>query len=404
MVALGLCLAATMVPAAREQSPPPQRATSHAPPQDGADAWLALAAKAESQMRLDAAMDRLYTLLRERPGHDDAVAARIRLARLLAVSGSLPQAIAQCQLLRDDTPDDHPLHRQALDLATVLVRRLRAAQSPGAAYFPVVEPLASRGMQALDAPRALVSGLDGRLLLLDQGAGAVYLIGQESAAAVASPAEPTAVAMLPGGGVAIVGKTGLVVGQGTGPAARPIPLSGTWGGKARPVRKVRSMAALSDGSLLVVDRDYEGVLRCDPSTGGCAPWGPVGRFRVVRVGPTDWVFLLDDRGQTVRVLDPAQRTITTVGPIVGGTTLEDVEDLAVDLANGVYLLDTSQKRILAAHIRVAPDGRFGASIGGVLTVPQEGDRAIRNPSAVGVSPDGAVIVAGKSSARLVRFR
>ena len=56
------------------------------------------------------------------------------------------------------------------------------------------------------------------------------------------------------------------------------------------------------------------------------------------------------------------------------------------------------------HIRVAPDGRLGASLGGLLTMPQEGDRAVKNPSAVGVSPDGAVIVAGKSSARLMRFR
>jgi hypothetical protein len=56
------------------------------------------------------------------------------------------------------------------------------------------------------------------------------------------------------------------------------------------------------------------------------------------------------------------------------------------------------------HIRSAADGRLGASLGGLLSVPQEGDRGLRNPSAIGVSPDGAVIVGGKSSARLVRFR
>ena len=404
VVAFALCVAVTLVQAARAQSPAPMRTVSAAAPQEAADDWLAQAVKAESEMRLDVAMDRLYAILRERPGQGDALAARMRLARLLAVHGDLPQAIAQCQIVRDETRDDDPLHRQALDLATILVRRMRAALSPGSAYFSGAEPLTSRGVQALDEPRALVTGADGRLLLLDQGAGLVYLIGKDSAAAVAAPPEPTAVTTLPGGGVATVGKTGLVVGTGTGPAAKPIPLSGTWAGKARAVKKVRSMAALPDGSLLVVDRDYDGVLRCDPASGTCAPWGPAGKYRVVRVGPTGWVFLLDDRGQAIRILDPAQRTITVAGPIVGSTKLEDVQDLAVDQANGFYLLDTGPKRVLALYIRVAPDGRLGALLGGLLTIPQEGEGAVKNPSAVGVSPDGAVIVGGKSSARLVRFR
>jgi hypothetical protein len=355
-------------------------------------------------MRLDAAMDRLYALLSEHPGTSDALTARLRLARLLAVSGHLPQAILECQLLRDETTGDQPLRRQALDLATLLVRRLRAAQSPGAAYFSVVEPVGARGVPAIDEPRALVFEADARFLLLDQGAGRVYRVAAEAAALIASPQDPTAVAALPDAAIAVVGKTGLAVGPGTGPAPRIVLMSGNWGGKARQVKKVRSMAALSDGSLLVLDRDYDGVLRCDASSGACAPWGPVGKYRVVRVGPTDWVYLLDDKGQSVRVLDPAQRSITVVGPMVGATKLEDVEDLAVDLAHGFYLLETGQKRVHVLHIKATPDGRLGAVLAGSLLIPQDGERAMKNPSAIGVSPDGAVLVAGKTSARLMRFR
>ena len=316
VVALALCLAATMVPAAREQSPPPpQRATSHAPPSGRrGPGWRR---RRRQSPRCGSTSPWTGSTRSCASGRDRTtpLAARIRLARLLAVVGQsapghrpVPVAARRNPRRRPASPPGaRPCHRA----------RAPAARGPVARRGVLLGRRAARLARHAGARRTARAGRrhsTGACSCSTRARVPVYLVGKETAAAVASPPEPTAVTMLPGGGVAIVGKTGLVVGQGTGPAARPIPLSGTWGGKARPVKKVRSMAALSDGSLLVVDRDYDGVLRCDPSSGACAPWGPAGKFRVVRVGPTDWVFLLDDRGQTVRVLDPAQRTITVVGP------------------------------------------------------------------------------------------
>jgi hypothetical protein len=392
--AIALVLAA---PAAWAQTPARQAAAA---PPAAVESLLVQATKAEADMRLSIAIDRLYELLIEHPGTGDALAARLRLARLLALSGSTPQAMLECQLLRDELPADHPLRTEALELSSVLARRLRAGMTAGQPYFAVFEAVPSRGVQALDEPRAMAFEGVGRFVLLDEGAGRVYRVGTETAAQIAAPPEPSAVAVLPDGTLVLAGKTGLV----TVPATRTVLLSGTWGGKVRQAKKVRSMAALADGSLLVIDKDYEGLLRCQIAAGTCAPWGPIGKYRVVRVDVSDWVYLLDDRGQSVRILDPSQRQITLLGPMAGPTKLERVEDIAVDAAHGVYLLDSDLRRIHVFHLKTSPDGRIGAALAASLVIPQEGPNALKNPIAIGVDPSGQVFVAGKSSPRMMRYR
>jgi hypothetical protein len=360
---------------------------------------LEQAAAAEAELRIEAAIDRLYLLLIEHPGTGDALTARLRLARLLALAGDVPQAVLQCQLLRNELPADHPLRRDALELATALARRLRAGQA-GQAYFPTFEAVVSRGVQALDEPRAIIFEHENRLLLLDEGGGKLYRVAADGSTLLSVPQEPAAVAVLPDGSVLVAGKTGLA----PVPPSRVIALSGTWGGKVRQVKKIRSMAALADGNLLVIDRDYDGVLRCLPANGACQPWGPAGKYRVVRVGPTGWVFLLDDRGQGLRVLDAAQKSITLIGPTVGAAKLQRVEDIAVDGAHGVYLLDKDLRQVFVLHMKTQADGRIAAVPSATAMIPQEGDRALKNPTAIGVSPSGQVYLGGKSSARVMRFR
>ncbi len=379
--------------------PAPAQSAAQAAAPAAAVPLIDQAAAAEAELRIAAAIDRLYLLLIEHPGTGDALAARLRLARLLALTGDVPQAVLQCQLLRNELPADHPLRNEALELATLLARRLRSGQA-GQAYFPAFEAVASRGVQALDEPRTIVFEHENRLLLLDEGAGKLYRVAADGSTLLSVPQEPAAVAVLPDGSVLVAGKTGLA----PVPPTRTIALSGTWGGKVRQVKKIRSMAALRDGNLLVIDRDYDGVLRCLPANGACQPWGPPGKFRVVRVGPTGWVYLLDDRGQGVRVLDASQKAITIVGPTAGSAKLGRVEDIAVDGGHGLYLLDKDLKQVFVLHMRAQPDGRIAAGLSASVMVPQEGDRALKNPSAIAVSPSGQVYLGGKSSARVMRFR
>ena len=124
----------------------------------------------------------------------------------------------------------------------------------------------------------------------------------------------------------------------------------------------------------------------------------------MRVGASDWIYLLDDRGQSVRVIDAAQRQITLIGPTLGGAKFGKIEDLAVDSAHGVYLLDGDLKRVHLAVMKAGPDGRVAAASLGSALMPQEGERALKSPTTIGVSPAGLAYVAGKGSARVMRFR
>ena len=364
------------------------------------EVMLAAAAKSEADLRFDLATSQLYDLLIEHPGTPSAVSARLRLARLLALSGNLTSAILECQLLRDELPTDAPMRERALELASVLVRRLRAANGQVPTAFATFEALSSRGLPALDEPRRLHFESEGRFLLLDDGSRRLYRVGPDGAMQLTTPAEPSAVTTMPDGAVLVAGKTALA----TIPPTRPIALSGTWGGKVRPLKKIRSMAFWSTGDLLLIDRDFDGLLRCQLAAGTCVPWGPVGKYRAVLVGASDWVYLLDDRGQTVRVLDAAQRALTVIGPMLGSEKLERVEDMAVDSVHGLYLLDIDTKRIVVIHLKSMADGKVTATMAQGLMLPQEGERATKNPSAIAVSPAGWIAVASKSSPRVMSWR
>lgn len=375
------------------------------PPAPGSQAaagesLLTAAAKAESEFRFDLATDRLYALLIEQPGTPAALEARLRLARLLALAGDLQAAILECQLLRGEVAPDNPLRQQAFEMATVLGRRLRAAAAPSAAYFSTFEPWPARGIQSIDEPRTIMFEAEGKFVLLDEGAERVYRLGQDTGAQVAAPQGPTAATVLPNGTVLVFGKTGLA----SVPASRPVLLTGIQGGKTRQFKKVRSMAALSNGDLLVIDRDYDGLIRCQYPAGTCAPAGSVGKQRVVKVGASDWTYLLDERGQALRILDANQRQIAAFGPMVGTVKLERVEDIAVDPVHGLYLLDRDLKRVTAVNLRATADGKLSALVLGSFLVPQEGERGLKNPWALGAAPGGSLVLAGKGAPRVMRLR
>jgi len=399
-VGVGLTVAASLWLAGMAlDAQAPARPAAAASPAAG-DSLLSQAIQAESDFRFDIAMDRLYGLLLEQPGAPDAPAARLRLAKLLALTGDWPAAILECQLLRDESPAESPQRSQAIEIATALARRLRVTGGIESAYFPTFEPLPAKGLPATDEPRSIVFEGEGRFVLLDEGAGRVFRATADAATSAAAPQDPTAVTVMPDGSVLVFGKTGLTA-VGT---PQTVQLSGTFGGKARQLKKVRSMAALSNGDLLVIDKDYDGLIRCQYPSGTCAVAGSVGKQRVVKVGASDWCYLLDDRGQALRVLDASQKLIASFGPSIGAARLERVEDIAVDGVHGLYLLDRDLKRVTVVTMRATLDGKVSGTAVGSFLVPQDGPSALKNPWSVGASPGGSVVLAGKGAARVMRLR
>jgi len=393
---LALAALAAAAPVLRAQAPAPS--------------LLAQARQAEAAYQFDLALDRLYVLEIEQPRTPDALAGRLQLARLLALANDLPAAMLQCQTLRDELPAAGPgaqagsndrARQQALDFATSLARRLRI-RNAGTAFYGAPEAFAPRGLPQVDDPTGLIDAGDGSLLVVDQGADKLFRITGDAATPIASAGvqDPNAAAPIGEGAIAIGTKNGLV----SLPPGKTVPATGTWGGKPHPVKRARAMAVNSKGDLFIVDREYDGLLRCAAGSAACAPWGPVGKLRTVKVGPSDFVVTLDDKQQVVRVIDDAGRTVTSVGPMFGATKLEKIADVAIDGAYAVYLLDSDLKRIEVGALRAQSDGRISAEPVGSVTIPIEGDRAIKNPTALFVSPSGTILVAGKSVPRLLRFR
>ncbi|HEY6211943.1 MAG TPA: hypothetical protein VIW45_06640 [Vicinamibacterales bacterium] len=374
---------------------------AQAPPAAAPVSLLAQARQAEAAYQFDVALDRLYALEIEQPRTADALTGRLQLARLLALAGDLPAAILQCQMLRDELPPNSLVRQQALDLATSLARRLRV-RNGATGLFGAPELFAPRGLTALDEPTGLVAGSDGSILVVDQGADKLFRIAGDAASPIAGPGiqDPNAVAPLADGALAVGTKSGFV----SLPAGKAVPATGTWGGKPHPLKRARAAATNSKGDLFLVDREYDGLLRCGAGATTCAVWSAPGKLRTVKVGPSDFVVTLDDKQQVVRVLDDGGRLVTTLGPMFGATKLEKIVDVAIDSAYGIYLLDGDLKRIEVAALRTQGDGRVSAEPVGSVTIPVEGDRALKNPTALTVTPSGVILVAGKSAPRLLRFR
>jgi hypothetical protein len=251
----------------------------------------------------------------------------------------------------------------------------------------------------MDEPTSLDFDPSGNGLLVDSGSGHAYRFGADTATAVGGGEEISAAAILADGGVIVASKNGLSVG-----GAKPVFYTATWGGKARQVKKVRAMAGALDGNVYVVSKDYDGVLKCQPSTATCVIWGPPTKQRVVKVGPTGLVYLVDDRQQSLRVFDPSGRQLAGIGPMMGATKFGEIVDIDVDAASGLVVLDKDTRRVYLLALRGASGGLLSAEMLGSVAIPSDGDRALKNPSAVGITPDGAIVVAGRSAPRFLRFQ
>src|SRR6185503_4198146 len=108
-------------------------------------------------------------------------------------------------------------------------------------------------------------------------------------------------------------------------------------------------------------------------------------------GPSDFVVTLDDKQQVVRVFDDAGKLVTSIGPMFGATKLEKIADIAIDSAYAIYLLDTDLRRVEIGALRLQGDGRISTEPVGSITIPVEGDRAMKNPTAMMVGPSGSVL-------------
>ncbi len=185
----------------------------------------------------------------------------------------------------------------------------------------------------------------------------------------------SAVAPGPGGSLYLLTGTGLLeVGSGgevraTQPLlegsdlcldfeGRPVALGATqvlWGGKTvalpRAIAKPASAAASPDGQLLVLDRDARRLYRLGPQgsiLGSIAL--QLGDPTKVRSDLAGRIYLADRDNGEIHVFAPDMTPLRAFTPAVSGKPVRRVEDLWVDPAGNILVLDGSAKQLaLFAH-------------------------------------------------------
>ncbi len=360
-----------------------------------AKALLDQATKAEAQYQIDRAIDRLYELVLEHPRTPESQAGRLRLARLLALAGDTSSAMLQCQSLRNETAPDSVERQAALDLATTLARRLRASGAGGGNPFYLKTEAVAAPSGQFNEPTAIVADGPNSFVVVDTGGKRILKSGT-GGVQLPRATEPTAAAVLPDGTLVVADRMGFWTSTSSAPAP--------YAARGRSLGKVRAIAANSRGDLFVADRDFDGVLRCQTGGTSCGSWGPPGKVRSIAVSKSDFVYLLDEGQQTIRVTDDSGKLLTAFGPMVGSTQLDKVVDIAVDAAYTVYILDGGAKRLHVGALRQAADGRISIQVIASITIPTEGEPSIKNPSAIGVTASGAALVAGRGAARLLKLQ
>jgi hypothetical protein len=247
-------LAASITGAALAQGPaaPPSRASE----------VMARAVRAESEHRFDAAMAGYYEILMEHPRDPAMAQARLSLAGLLALSGRLPSALLEANGAMAASAGE--AQRDAAHRATLLTRRVRA--QTGATLLPTVGKLEIAGLPSLDEPSSLVFDRAGGFVIVDRGAGRAFQVAAGGASMSAIAGQDITAVFPTAAGNLMSSKNGVTRGSSV-----PGAWIGTWGGKARAVKKVESFAPLSNGDVLVVDKDYDGVLTCVVAKGSCLP-------------------------------------------------------------------------------------------------------------------------------------
>jgi hypothetical protein len=210
----------------------------------------------------------------------------------------------------------------------------------------------------------------------------------------------------------LIGCALLVAGlAGTAVASRQPEITSTTAGPSVEIRarfsnlapngQSTGFAVGPDGSLGVVDRMRQHVIRLDPTGQVLTDWGP--RFEddapatdlsgLAAGGANGTWYLLDRGRQRILQLDPS-------GHAVGAIDLEWLgtygpNGLALDEAGDVYVADTGQNRILV----FGPDGALQRTIG----TAGSGLGQLKQPMSMAFGADGSLVVTDLENNRIERW-
>ena len=302
------------------------------------------------------------------------------------------------------SPEDRPAAKEALATARVALfagrtdqaYRLLLTAQPDLGQTPEFLELAARVYLALDRPLRMadcylaLSKKDAsaaqkvRAVLTRQGGGAprTFLAGPSSRwpgfdrerlkdVVAVAPGPSGTVFLLRGTGLEHVDSDGRSLGLTAFSGGldltvdfegRPVALGEgkvLWGDRAVPLPasmdKPASAAVSPGGSLFILDRGSRRLLRLD-SVGAVSGVTavPLQDPVKVRVDPAGRIYIADRDTSRVEVFGPDMAPVKSVSPEAAQHAVRRIEDMSVDFAGDVMLLDGKAHQLLL----FSPDGRF----------------------------------------------
>lgn len=333
--------------------------------------------------RPDEALDRLREIALQFPRSTWAARASLLEGRLLVGAGEPVEALNAFQRVVRQFPDSAEA-QTAIERNTILYR-LHLLPRGDALFTDTGRAITGRSDRLRDIDTIALLP-DGQMAVAGRP-GVLVLDGTGGPVRQAPASEPRQLWADARGRLLIVQKS--LVSRETDTGLKRLALTAVQSGQPKLLQDLSAGAELPNGDLLVADRDLRAVARFGPD-GRFAGMFAQGRFRTITIGPSDHVALLhDDRDVTI-----ADRNGTVLARIPAqgaGYDLGAAEDLDFDVLGHLYVLVRDGIAVFG------PDGRL-------IRAFSSGPQGFRNARALAVDLAGRLYVYDDDQERVVVYR
>jgi TolA-binding protein len=319
--------------------------------------------------RASSALDRLQRVALEFPRSVWAARSGLLESRLLVGAGQPKEAMRALQRVIRRFPSSEEAST-ARAWNTILYRvYLRA--SPGPAFTASGKTITGPGGRLRDV-EALALAPDGKLGVATR-AGTLVLDEKGAIARQAPSAEPRQLQFDWQNRLTIVQRS--VVLRETERGMQRVALTAATSGGPRLLQDIAAGALLSNGDLVVADRDLRSAYRFNPSGQYVAVFTS-GRINRLALSVNDRLAALDGDNRGITIADRTGKVLARIPARGTGYELSAPNDLAFDVFEHLYVLERTQVLIFGADGKLratfTPDQASGFRAGAALALDSAG--------------------------------
>ena len=335
--------------------------------------------------RPSSALDRLQQVALEFPRSVWAARSGLLESRLLVGGGQPKEALRALQrVIRRFPSSDEAATARAWN--TILYRvYLRSAAGP--AFTASGKTIAGPSGRLRDV-EAMALAPDGKLAVATR-AGILVLDDTGAIARQAPSAEPRQLQFDWQNHLTIVQRS--VVLRETDRGLQRIALTAATSGGPRLLQDISAGALLSNGDLVVADRDLRSSYRFNSSGQFVAVFVP-GRINRLALSVNDRLGVLDGDTRGATITDRTGRVLTRIPAKGVGYELTSPADLAFDVFEHLYVLERAQVRIFG------PDGKL------MTTFTPDAASGFRGGAALTLDPAGRLYIYDEATSRVVIYQ